>query len=154
MIRVGNATLAAYDAKELSDAGQKQQAARFSVELREMLTAQGYPAPGTSHQLNTTAIFLLLVVFLAFSVLTVMTIGPALVEMFPTRIRYTSMSVPYNLATGWVGGLLPTVVFAISSQTGNIFSGLWYPVGWCSLSLVVLLIWFRETRDVDIMAED
>ncbi|WP_249359306.1 MFS transporter [Cupriavidus sp. 2SB] len=153
MIRVGNATLAAYDGAALSDAGLKQQATRFSGELREMLTAQGYPAPGTSRQLNTTVIFLLLVVFLAFSVLTVMTIGPALVEMFPTRIRYTSMSVPYNLATGWVGGLLPTVVFAISSQTGNIFSGLWYPVGWCGLSLVVLLIWFRETRDVDIMAD-
>ncbi|MGT2493932.1 hypothetical protein ACU4GD_34170 [Cupriavidus basilensis] len=138
----------------MTETEQKQQAARFSGELRKVLTAHGYPAGGTAEQLNKGVIFLLLVVFLAFSVLTVMTIGPALVEMFPTRIRYTSMSFPYNLATGWVGGLLPTVVFAISSQTGDIFSGLWYPIRWCGLSLVVLLTCFRETRDVDITAED
>ncbi|MGT2509471.1 MFS transporter [Cupriavidus basilensis] len=154
LIRVGNQTLAAYDATGMTETEQKQQAARFSGELRKVLTAHGYPAGGTAEQLNKGVIFLLLVVFLAFSVLTVMTIGPALVEMFPTRIRYTSMSFPYNLATGWVGGLLPTVVFAISSQTGDIFSGLWYPIGWCGLSLVVLLTCFRETRDVDITAEN
>lgn len=95
-------------------------------------------------------VFVLLVVFFSCSIITVMTIGPALVEMFPTRIRYTSMSVPYNAATGWVGGLLPTFVFAISAQTGNIFSGLWYPLGWTVVSLIALILFFRETRDVNI----
>lgn len=83
-----------------------------------------------------------------------MPVGPILVELFPTRIRYTSMSVPYNLAAGWVGGLLPTFVFAISTQTGNMFSGMLYPLGWALVSLAVLLLFFRETRDVDITAGD
>jgi nitrate/nitrite transporter NarK len=153
-IRVGGASIATYEAASLSEAEHKKQAAHFSSDLREMLTTHGYPAPGSELQMNKGMILMLLIAFLACSIVTVMTIGPALVEMFPTRIRYTSMSVPYNLATGWVGGLLPTVVFAISSQTGNIFSGLWYPVGWCLLSVVVLLAFFRETRDVDITALD
>ncbi|WP_373375958.1 MFS transporter [Cupriavidus nantongensis] len=153
VIRVGDASLNGYDAAGLDDTARKQRAEQFSAALVNVLTANGYPVATGSHDINKPMIFALLVIFLACSVLTVMCIGPALVEMFPTRIRYTSMSVPYNLATGWVGGLLPTVVFAISSQTGNIFSGLWYPIGWCVLSVVVLLVCFEETRDVDIHAE-
>lgn len=150
VIRVGTGTLAGYDAGNLAAPEAKSQATRFAGQLRELLTAQGYPTHSDPATFNAPMVFVLLVAFFSGSILTVMTIGPALVEMFPTRIRYTSMSVPYNLATGWVGGLLPTFVFAISAQTGDIFSGLWYPLGWTFVSLVALILFFRETRDVNI----
>ncbi|WP_230938452.1 MFS transporter [Burkholderia multivorans] len=150
VIRVGNGTLTGYSATGLTAPAAKAQATHFAGELRELLTAQGYPAHSDPATFNGPMVFALLVVFFSCSIITVMTIGPALVEMFPTRIRYTSMSVPYNAATGWVGGLLPTFVFAISAQTGNIFSGLWYPLGWTGVSLIALILFFRETRDVNI----
>ncbi|MBR8243322.1 MFS transporter [Burkholderia multivorans] len=150
VIRVGNGTLTGYSAAGLTAPAAKAQATHFAGELRELLTAQGYPAHSDPAAFNGPMVFVLLVVFFSCSIITVMTIGPALVEMFPTRIRYTSMSVPYNAATGWVGGLLPTFVFAISAQTGNIFSGLWYPLGWTIVSLIALILFFRETRDVNI----
>jgi hypothetical protein len=150
LIRVGNGTLTGYDARGLAAPAAKSQATHFAGQLRELLTAQGYPTHSDPATFNGPMVFVLLVAFFSCSILTVMTIGPALVEMFPTRIRYTSMSVPYNLATGWVGGLLPTFVFAISAQTGDIFSGLWYPLGWTFVSLIALILFFRETRDVNI----
>ncbi|MCA8413937.1 MAG: MFS transporter [Burkholderia multivorans] len=150
LIRVGNGTLTGYSAAGLTAPAAKAQATDFAGQLRELLTAQGYPAHSDPATFNGPIVFVLLVVFFSCSIITVMTIGPALVEMFPTRIRYTSMSVPYNAATGWVGGLLPTFVFAISAQTGNIFSGLWYPLGWTVVSLIALILFFRETRDVNI----
>ncbi|MBR7890629.1 MFS transporter [Burkholderia multivorans] len=150
VIRVGNGTLTGYSAAGLTTPAAKAQATHFAGELRDLLTAQGYPAHSDPAAFNGPMVFVLLVVFFSCSIITVMTIGPALVEMFPTRIRYTSMSVPYNAATGWVGGLLPTFVFAISAQTGNIFSGLWYPLGWTVVSLIALILFFRETRDVNI----
>ncbi|KVP20447.1 MFS transporter [Burkholderia multivorans] len=150
VIRVGNGTLTGYSAAGLTAPAAKAQATHFAGQLRELLTAQGYPAHSDPAAFNGPMVFVLLVVFFSCSIITVMTIGPALVEMFPTRIRYTSMSVPYNAATGWVGGLLPTFVFAISAQTGNIFSGLWYPLGWTVVSLIALILFFRETRDVNI----
>ncbi|MBU9228085.1 MFS transporter [Burkholderia multivorans] len=150
VIRVGNGILTGYSATGLTAPSAKAQATHFAGQLRELLTAQGYPAHSDPAAFNGPMVFVLLVVFFSCSIITVMTIGPALVEMFPTRIRYTSMSVPYNAATGWVGGLLPTFVFAISAQTGNIFSGLWYPLGWTIVSLIALILFFRETRDVNI----
>jgi hypothetical protein len=150
VIHVGSGSLPGYDAASLAVPAAKSQATQFAGKLRELLTAQGYPTHSDPATVNGPMVFLLLVVFFSCSIITVMTIGPALVEMFPTRIRYTSMSVPYNLATGWVGGLLPTFVFAISAQTGDIFSGLWYPLGWTFVSLVALILFFRETRDVNI----
>jgi len=150
VIHVGSGALPGYNAVNLAVPAAKSQATHFAEQLRELLTAQGYPTHSDPASFNGPMVFLLLVVFFSCSIVTVMTIGPALVEMFPTRIRYTSMSVPYNLATGWVGGLLPTFVFAISAQTGDIFSGLWYPLGWTFVSLIALILFFRETRDVNI----
>ena len=81
-------------------------------------------------------------------------IAAMLVEMFPTRIRYTSMSLPYHIGNGWFGGLLPTTAFAIVAQTGNIYNGLWYPVIIASATFVIGLLFVRETKDVDIYAGD
>jgi hypothetical protein len=75
-----------------------------------------------------------------------------LVEMFPTRIRYTSLSVPYHVGVGWFGGFLPATAFAIIAANGNIYSGLWYPVITASIALVISLVFVKETKDVDISA--
>ena len=80
-------------------------------------------------------------------------IAAMLVEMFPTRIRYTSMSLPYHIGNGWFGGFLPTIAFAIVAATGNIYSGLWYPVVIAVLTLVVGTLFVKETKDVDIQSD-
>ena len=81
-------------------------------------------------------------------------IAAMLVELFPTRIRYTSMSLPYHIGNGWFGGLLPSVTFAMVAQNGNMFYGLWYPFWIAAVCFVVGLLFVRETKDVDIYARD
>jgi hypothetical protein len=81
-------------------------------------------------------------------------IAAALVELFPTRIRYTSMSLPYHIGNGWFGGLLPATAFALVAQTGDIYYGLWYPIGFALITFVVGLIFIPETKDRDIYAHD
>ena len=91
---------------------------------------------------------LLLVLLLLFVVAATALYGPqasALVEMFPTRVRYTAMSLPYHVGTGWVGGFLPVTSFAIVAMTGNIYSGLWYAVVFTAISVVVSLLFLEET---------
>jgi hypothetical protein len=98
---------------------------------------------------------LLILVFLV--ILVTMVYGPIaamLVEMFPTRIRYTSMSLPYHIGNGWFGGLLPTTAFAMVAATGDIYYGLWYPVIVASATFVIGVFFIRETKDVDIYAND
>jgi len=85
--------------------------------------------------------------------LVTMVYGPIaawLVELFPTRIRYTSMSLPYHIGNGWFGGFLPTTAFAIVASTGDIYSGLWYPVIIASATFVIGWLFVRETKDVDL----
>jgi glucan phosphoethanolaminetransferase (alkaline phosphatase superfamily) len=79
-------------------------------------------------------------------------IAAMLVEMFPTNIRYTSMSLPYHIGNGWFGGLLPSITFAIVATTGDIYSGLWYPIGIAALTLVIGMLFVKETRHNDIHA--
>jgi MFS family permease len=114
---------------------------RIGTELLEA----GYPKSADPADMNMT---LLIVILLAFVVAATALYGPqaaALVEMFPTRIRYTAMSFPYHVGTGWVGGFLPVTSFAIVATTGNIYAGLWYSVIFTGISLVVSLLFLKET---------
>ena len=99
-----------------------------------------------------------LVMILAFLMMLVtMVYGPiaaALVELFPTRIRYTSMSLPYHIGNGWFGGLLPATMFAMNAQNGSIFFGLWYPIVIAGATFVIGLLFLPETKDRDIYAGD
>ena len=109
------------------------------------LQAAGYPKSADPASSDKT---LLLVILLAFVVAATALYGPqaaALVEMFPTRVRYTAMSFPYHVGTGWVGGFLPVTSFAIVAITGNIYSGLWYSVVFTGISVVVSLLFLKET---------
>ena len=100
---------------------------------------------------------MVLVVLVFLVLLVTMVYGPIaamLVEMFPTRIRYTSMSLPYHIGNGWFGGLLPTTAFATVAATGDIFYGLWYPVIVASATFILGMLFIKETKDVDIFAND
>ncbi len=100
---------------------------------------------------------MVLVVLVFLVILVTMVYGPIaamLVEMFPTRIRYTSMSLPYHIGNGWFGGLLPTTAFAMVAATGDIFYGLWYPVIVAAATFVIGMLFIKETKDVDIFAND
>lgn len=129
----------------LAAAELKAQKARTGDAIAAELQAAGYPKQADPARANIT---LLVIILLGFVVAATALYGPqaaALVEMFPTRIRYTALSFPYHVGTGWVGGFLPVTSFALVAVTGNIFSGLWYAVVFTAISVVVSLVFLKET---------
>jgi len=140
-------------------------AATFAKDLSDTLAAVGYPAasnPSVVKLAHWWDIFreqpIKLVVLLSFlMVLVTMVYGPmaaALVELFPTRIRYTAMSLPYHIGNGWFGGLLPATMFAMNAQNGSLYFGLWYPIVIAGATVIIGLIFVPETKDRDIFAGD
>ena len=112
--------------------------------------AHGYPAGADTADINYPMTVLLLVILVVYVTMVYGPIAAWLVEMFPTRIRYSGVSLPYHIGNGWFGGFLPATVFAIVAATGNIYSGLWYPIAVAAMSFVVALIFVPETKDRDI----
>jgi hypothetical protein len=142
--------------KSVADLSNEKTAAGtlLGSNLGAALKAAGYPAKADMAKFDKVKV----VVILTYLVLLVtMVYGPIaamLVEMFPTRIRYTSMSLPYHIGNGWFGGLLPTTAFAIVAQTGNMYNGLWYPIIIAGATVVIGGLFIKETKDVDIYAND
>jgi MFS family permease len=122
----------------------------FQATLKSALVAAGYPEKANPATLNKPLLGALLVVLLFYMALTLVPSTLMLVEMFPTRIRYTSMSFPYHFASGWIGGLLPTITFAMAAQNGDSYFGLWYPLGWVAAAFFIALFFLKETRHVDL----
>ncbi|HSZ66948.1 MAG TPA: MFS transporter [Xanthobacteraceae bacterium] len=112
--------------------------------------AHGYPASADTNDINYPMTILLLAILVVYVTMVYGPIAAWLVEMFPTRIRYSGVSLPYHIGNGWFGGFLPATVFAIVAATGNIYSGLWYPIAVAAISFVVALIFLPETKDRDI----
>jgi len=139
--------------KNLADE-KKAPDAVLTAKLSGALKAAGYPAKADPAKVDKVKV----VAILTFLVLLVtMVYGPIaamLVELFPTRIRYTSMSLPYHIGNGWFGGLLPTTAFAIVAQTGNMYNGLWYPIIVAGVTFVIGMLFVKETKDVNIYADD
>jgi MFS family permease len=146
-VKVGQTVITSYDATA-PDASAR--AAAFSKELADTLKAAGYPPKADPAQINHAMIILLLVVLVIYVTMVYGPIAALLVELFPTRIRYTSMSLPYHIGNGWFGGFLPPIAFAIVAATGNIYDGLWYPIAIAGMTLVVGVLFLPETKDVDI----
>jgi MFS family permease len=123
----------------------------FTTAVTNAVGAAGYPIKGANPaEINTP---LLIAVLTYLAILVTMVYAPlaaALVELFPTRIRYTGMSLPYHIGNGWFGGLLPPIAVAIVAATGNIYAGLWYPIIIAAMTFVIGLIFIPETKDVDI----
>ena len=122
----------------------------FAKDVAAAIKAHGYPASADPNDVNYVMTTVLLWILVIYVTLVYAPIAAWLVELFPSRIRYTSMSLPYHIGNGWFGGFLPATVFAIAAATGNIYSGLWYPIVIASMSLVIGLIFLPETKDVDI----
>ena len=149
-------TLAAGPAFKFDEDSGKAIAA-FKKDVAAALKAAGYPAKAKPIETFSGQWWTVVGLLWVLMVYVTMVYGPIaamLVEMFPTRIRYTSMSLPYHIGNGWFGGLLPSITLAMVAQNGNMFYGLWYPIVIAGICCVIGLVFVRETKDVDIYGRD
>ena len=153
-IKIGQTAIPSYNAKGLSADEAKKKDAEFKKAVADDLKAAGYPTKADPAKIDKFKVTLILFYLVLLVTMVYGPIAAMLVEMFPTRIRYTSMSLPYHVGNGWFGGLLPTTTFAIVAQTGNMYYGLWYPIIIAAVTFVVGTLFIRETKDVDIYAND
>ncbi|WP_188519710.1 MFS transporter [Alsobacter metallidurans] len=166
-IRIGDKEVASYDAAALTGDQVKTVPAAFTKSVNEALGAAGYPVPGVANadivkmsgffDLFRGQLILLVVALTYLVVLVTMVYGPiaaALVELFPTRIRYTGMSLPYHIGNGWFGGLMPATAFAMIAQSGDIYFGLWYPIVIALGTFVIGMLFVPENKDRDIFVDD
>ncbi|MBD8613407.1 MFS transporter [Pseudomonas putida] len=123
-----------------------------AVAIKNVTVAAGYPSSADPAQVNQPMVVAIIVALILIACMTYGPLAATMVELFPTRIRYTSMSLPYHIGNGWFGGLLPTISFALVVYTGDIYYGLWYPVLITGVSLVIGVIALRETKNVDLDA--
>jgi MFS family permease len=149
-VKIGDATINSFSGTGLPAAELASQSAAFNKSIVEAITAKGYPAKADPDQINYVMTVVLLTILVIYVTLVYGPIAAWLVELFPTRIRYSGLSLPYHIGNGWFGGFLPATVFAIVAATGDIYSGLWYPIVVAAMSFVVALIFLPETKDRDI----
>lgn len=148
--RIGNDEFLSFEGNALSKADFAAKSAELKKSLTDAIRSHGYPAKADPSQVNYVMVVLLLTFLVILVTMVYGPIAAMLVEMFPTRIRYTSMSLPYHIGNGWFGGFLPPVAFAIVAATGNIYHGLWYPIIVAVMTLVIGVLFVRESKDNDI----
>ncbi|WP_154378795.1 MFS transporter [Duganella guangzhouensis] len=136
------------------DKASKDADAALKKDVAAAVKAAGYPAKADEAQINKPMVVLILFVLVLYVTMVYGPIAAMLVEMFPTRIRYTSMSLPYHLGNGWFGGLLPTISFALVAFKGDIYYGLWYPIVIAVITAIIGALFVGETKDNDIYAGD
>jgi hypothetical protein len=146
-VKIGSDVIAVPDlAGTLTAAEYKKEQDAVTARLKEALTKAGYPAKADMDAFNYPMVILLLTILVMYVTMVYGPIAAWLVELFPARIRYTSMSLPYHIGNGWFGGFLPVTSFAIVAATGNIYNGLWYPIVVALVTLVIGGLFLRETR--------
>ena len=153
-IKIGETEIASYSSKGLSGDESKAKSAEFKKAVADALKEAGYPAKADPEEVDKVKVTIILTYLVILVTMVYGPIAAMLVEMFPTRIRYTSMSLPYHIGNGWFGGLLPTTAFAIVAQTGNMYNGLWYPIIVAGMTFVIGMLFVKETKDVDIYQHD
>ncbi|MET0293684.1 MAG: MFS transporter [Phenylobacterium sp.] len=146
VVQVGPDRIVSVDASRLPPAEVKAAKAKVEGEIKAALARNGYPAKADPARVNTLGMFAILMIFVIAATALYGPMAAALVELFPTRVRYTAMSLPYHVGTGWVGGFVPFSAFAIVTATGNIYSGLWFPFVFTAISVVVCLLLLPETK--------
>ncbi len=151
-VKVGPNVVPSFEGGALDAAAFKTQADAFGKQLGDTLKTAGYPAKADPAQVNWPMLLVLLTILVIYVTMVYGPIAAWLVELFPTRIRYTSMSLPYHIGNGWFGGFLPTVSFALVAFSGDIYYGLWYTVIVATMTLIIGTLFLRETKDVDISA--
>jgi MFS family permease len=149
--RIGRAVVVeAFDGAGLPAAEFKARNAQLRHRLEEEIRSHGYPAQADPAQADWFMVTLLLVALVILSAMVYGPLAALLVEMFPLRLRYTSMGLPYHIGNGWFGGLLNPAAFAIVAATGDVYGGLWYPIGIALMTFVVGSVFLRETKGDDL----
>ena len=150
-VRIGSGDgathIGSFDGTAMDAAAFKASTASFTGELKKALETAKYPAKANMAELNYFMVILLCTILVLYVTMVYGPIAAWLVELFPARIRYTSMSLPYHIGNGWFGGFLPVTSFAIVAATGNIYSGLWYPIVVAGITIVIGGLFLRETKD-------
>ncbi|AOG24534.1 MULTISPECIES: MFS transporter [unclassified Acidovorax] len=156
-VTIGDKVIAAPTAKVVNskfDEESTKNIAAFKKEVADALKAAGYPTKADPAKIDKVMIVVILTILVIYVTMVYGPIAAMLVEMFPTRIRYTSMSLPYHIGNGWFGGLMPTIAFAMVAQNGNMYHGLWYPIVIAGATFVIGLLFVKETKNNDIYADD
>ncbi len=149
-IRIGDQTIASFAGSGLPADQFKTQSDTFNATMTEAIRTAGYPAKADPAAMNKPMLVIVLTILVLYVTMVYGPIAAQLVELFPTRIRYTAMSLPYHIGNGWFGGFLPTTAFAMVAATGNIYYGLWYPIVVAVLTAIVGFFFMPETKDRDI----
>ncbi|RMB51850.1 sugar transport protein [Sphingomonas sp. PP-CE-3A-406] len=144
-IHIGGATIPVVNPAVVTGPDKAAAIKAFGAEVKTALTAVGYPEKADPAQINKPMVVAILVLLVLYVTMVYGPIAALLVELFPTRIRYTSMSLPYHIGNGWFGGFLPTAAFAMVAATGDIYYGLWYPILACAVTALVGLVFLPET---------
>jgi len=151
-VRIGTAVVESFRGEALPKAEFEARKAEWEKGLGGALAEAGYPAKADSAQVHKPTVVGILAILVIYVTMVYGPIAAMLVEMFPTRIRYSSMSLPYHIGNGWFGGFLPTTAFALTAASGNIYFGLWYPVIIAAATVVIGGLFLKDTRHVDIEA--
>jgi MFS family permease len=146
LVRIGTVDVPSFEGGVMSAGDFKKTSEQFSKDLGGKLKAAGYPAKADPAQINYPVVLVLLVILVLYVTMVYGPIAAWLVELFPARIRYTSMSLPYHIGNGWFGGFLPTVAFALVALTGDIYYGLWYPIIVALGTFVIGALFLPETK--------
>jgi MFS family permease len=153
-IKIGTQVVSSFDGVGMSGPDFKVKAKEFDTQLSAALKTAGYPTKADPERINYPMVILILTILVIYVTMVYGPIAAYLVEMFPTRIRYTSMSLPYHIGNGWFGGFLPTVAFAMVAASGDIYQGLWYPIVVALGTLVIGFLFLPETKDWDLNHHD
>jgi MFS family permease len=149
-VKIGSTSVDAFEGTGMAKADFTAKAKAFTTKIGAELKTAGYPEKADPTQSNYPMLVLLLTILVLYVTMVYGPIAAWLVEMFPTRIRYTSMSLPYHIGNGWFGGFVPTIGFMLVAWKGDIYYGLWYPIGVALMTFVIGLLFVRETKDVSI----
>ncbi len=150
IIKIGDVQLTAPDISQLDIKAQKQVKTEFAGSVKAALKAHGYKDKADPAKINQVGIVAILLVFITAATALYGPLAASLVELFPMRIRYTALSVPYHIGTGIFGGFVPFIGFAVVATTGNMFSGLYYPILATFISIIICILFYPETKDRDI----
>jgi predicted MFS family arabinose efflux permease len=150
VVKIGAAEVESFQGQSLPKAEFEARKAAWTGDLTQRLHEAGYPPKADPDEVNRPAVVGLLFLLMLYVTMVYGPVAAALVEMFPARIRYTSMSLPYHIGNGWFGGFLPTTAFAMVAATGNIYFGLWYPIVIAAVTVVIGFFFVREMRGANI----
>jgi hypothetical protein len=151
-IKIGDRTIPSFDAAK-AGAQAKPQLDAFNAAVLTAIRAAGYPSSSDPAQRNYVMLVAILTLMVVYVTMVYGPIAAQLVELFPTRIRYSGMSLPYHIGNGWFGGFLPATAFAMVAASGDIYFGLWYPIVIAAVTFIVGLLFLPETKDRDIFTD-